>query len=85
MVATRSAAAAQGGKLKALVTGGVGFLGTHLVSQLLATGQYDVTIFDIRDPGNAKAPVVVGDLRKYESVLAATKVCAPGWCRRLAT
>src|SRR5437868_6841578 len=31
---------------KVLVTGGVGFLGTHLVSYLLETGKYDIVIFD---------------------------------------
>jgi NAD(P)-dependent dehydrogenase (short-subunit alcohol dehydrogenase family) len=75
MVQTRSGASGPAGaRENALVTGGAGFLGAHLVAQLVDSGRYNVTIFDIRDPGNAKAPVVVGDLRNYESVKAAIKV-----------
>jgi sterol-4alpha-carboxylate 3-dehydrogenase (decarboxylating) len=75
MVQTRSGASGSvGGLENALVTGGAGFLGAHLVGQLVDSGKYNVTIFDIRDPGNAKAPVVIGDLRSYESVKAAIKV-----------
>ncbi len=62
-------------KVKVLVTGGAGFLGTHLVQQLQDTGKYEVVIFDIRDTGTAKAPVVVGDLRKPDQVAAAFKGC----------
>mmetsp|Transcript_11696 Transcript_11696/g.31887 ORF Transcript_11696/g.31887 Transcript_11696/m.31887 type:complete len:354 (-) Transcript_11696:490-1551(-) len=68
MVFTRS-----GGKLRALVTGGSGFLGQHLVAQLLATGKYDVRVFDVRDNGTSAVPVTVGDLRKPEQVVEATK------------
>ncbi len=57
-----------GPKLKALVTGGAGFLGQHLVQQLQDTGLYDVTILDLRDTGRCKAPVVVADLRDAEQV-----------------
>lgn len=74
MVTTRSSAAAESAtKIKALVTGGGGFLGKHLVNQLLESGKYDVTVFDIRDDGKNKAPVVTGDLRKIDSVVEATK------------
>lgn len=60
-------------KLKALVTGGAGFLGQHIVQQLIDTGKYDVFIFDIRDTGTARAPVIVGDLRKHDQVASAVK------------
>ena len=46
MVTTNSAASP---KQTALVTGGSGFLGKHLVEQLLKTGDYTVVVFDIRD------------------------------------
>lgn len=62
----------RGGKLRCLVTGGSGFLGRHLVAQLAASGQYDVTVFDIRavEDGSAPEGVVyaVGDLRSAEEV-----------------
>mmetsp|Transcript_15029 Transcript_15029/g.26122 ORF Transcript_15029/g.26122 Transcript_15029/m.26122 type:complete len:353 (-) Transcript_15029:369-1427(-) len=70
MVTTRSHDSA---KLKALVSGGAGFLGQHLVQQLLDTGKYEVVIFDIRDTGKCLAPVIVGDLRKLDQVIDAIK------------
>lgn len=67
MVATRSQ------KQSCLVTGGSGFLGRHLVSQLLETGKCNVTVFDIRSFGDSRVKCIVGDLRKLEDV---TKACA---------
>ena len=69
MVNTRSQ------KLHCLVTGGSGFLGKHLVQQLLDTGKCDVTVFDIRDAGDARVTGVIGDLRKAEDV---NKACQGG-------
>lgn len=67
MVATRSQ------KQNCLVTGGSGFVGRHLVSQLLETGKCNVTVFDIRDFGDSRVKGIVGDLRQLEDV---TKACA---------
>ena len=71
MVATRSQ------KQNCLVTGGSGFLGRHLVSQLVETGKCSVTVFDIRDFGDSRVKCIVGDLRKLEDV---TKACAGKEC-----
>lgn len=69
MMSTRS----QGHKEQCLVTGGSGFLGRHLVKQLLDNGQYDITVFDIRDFGDSRVKCVVGDLRIVADV---DKACA---------
>jgi nucleoside-diphosphate-sugar epimerase len=53
------------------VTGGAGFLGKHLVEQLLASGKYEIAVFDIRNAGDARVTSIVGDLRKPEQVQAA--------------
>lgn len=61
---------------RALVTGGCGFLGRHLVQQLLESGRYEVTVLDIRkgdEEGREGLHYLVGDLRKLEDVVAATK------------
>ena len=56
---------------RCLVTGGAGFLGKHLVNQLLESGEYDVTVFDVRHPGDERVRAVVGDLRDPAQVNAA--------------
>ena len=69
-----------GGKKLALVTGGGGFLGRHIVEQLLASGKYNVRVFDIRAPppnaADSRIDYVVGDLRKSEDVIAACTGCS---------
>ena len=69
MVSTRSQSQTQ----RCLVTGGSGFLGRHLVQQLLDSGKYDVTVFDIREYGDSRVQCIVGDLRITDDV---DKACA---------
>lgn len=64
--------AAHSQKQQCLVTGGSGFLGKHLVDQLLATGKCEVTVFDIRDSGDSRVKCIVGDLRKLDDI---SKTC----------
>ena len=59
-------------KQHCLVTGGSGFLGKHLVDQLLDTGKCEVTVFDIRDSRDSRVRCIVGDLRKLDDI---TKAC----------
>lgn len=48
-------------------------MGQHLVQQLVDTGKWEVTVFDVRDTGKSPVPVIAGDLRKLDQVVAATK------------
>jgi sterol-4alpha-carboxylate 3-dehydrogenase (decarboxylating) len=70
-----AAAAAPPARPLALVTGGAGFLGRHLVAALLETGRYDVCVLDLRLPeDSARAPGVeyrAGDLRARADVASA--------------
>jgi len=65
--------AAAGGRRRALVTGGAGFLGQNLVRMLVESGKYDVTVFDIRpfpDP-SVDCVSIRGDLLSFDTVKAA--------------
>ncbi|KAK9819571.1 hypothetical protein WJX81_001482 [Elliptochloris bilobata] len=70
MVATRrSTARVQ----RCLVTGGAGFLGRHLAERLLSAGGWQVTVFDVRDPGEPRVAAIIGDLRNRAQVEAASQ------------
>ncbi len=68
--------------MRVLVTGGCGFIGSHLARSLLAGGE-DVRVLDnlaTGDPDNLgelrpEADLIEGDLRSYERVLAAVRGC----------
>ena len=43
------------------MTGGAGFLGQHLVQQLIDSGNWDVTVFDIREAKIVGAKTIIGE------------------------
>jgi len=78
--ATKGTTTAQPAGWTALVTGGSGFLGRHLVAALLADGRYAaIRVFDVREGanfgGDARVSVIVGDLRDKASIRAAVRGC----------
>ncbi len=67
--------------MKALVTGGAGFIGNHLVNRLVEMG-YNVVVLDNFRRGNKldketlkKITVIEGDVRDYDTVMEAAKDC----------
>ena len=65
--------------MKILVTGGCGFIGSHLVNKLIGLGQ-NVIVLDNLSTGkkeylNPKAEFMHGDIRKIDDVKAVIKDC----------
>ncbi|MGB5279481.1 MAG: NAD-dependent epimerase/dehydratase family protein, partial [Gammaproteobacteria bacterium] len=65
--------------MKALVTGGAGFIGSHIVERLLAEG-HEVTVLDNFSTGhrdnlaeNAQLDIVEGDVRDFDTVNHCTR------------
>src|SRR3954468_21966619 len=59
-----------------LVTGGSGFIGSHVVDQLLAAGLRP-RIYDLRPtPWHRDVEVIVGDLGDLDRLTEAIKVCS---------
>ena len=71
--------------MRVLVTGGGGFIGSHVVDALLASGEYEVRVLDNFATGRrsnlthclARIEVVEGDIRDLETVEAAVDGV---WC-----
>lgn len=62
---------AGGERKRALITGGAGFLGRHLIQQLVDTGEYECTCFDLRHADIPSCKSVSGDLSSAADVSAA--------------
>ena len=54
-----------------LVVGGAGFLGKHIVQQLVDSNRCKVRVFDLRDCGIPGVESITGDLRRLSDVEAA--------------
>ncbi len=67
--------------MKAMVTGGAGFIGSALVRQLLASGASEVLAFDNLNSGkrenlaglDERVTLVDGDIRNYDAIAAACR------------
>jgi UDP-glucose 4-epimerase len=74
--------------VRAIVTGGAGFIGSHLVDALVARGDGVVVIDNLRtgrrEQVNEAAQLVVGDIRGEESVEQAFAAAVPDVCFHLA-
>jgi GlcNAc-P-P-Und epimerase len=62
--------------MKIFITGGSGFIGTHLIKLLDSMGTYEVINYDINEPKNiSKATYIKGDIRNESQVFDAMKNC----------
>jgi UDP-glucose 4-epimerase len=64
-------------KKKIVITGGSGFIGTHLSKKLLETGEYDLTVIDMFPPkinGVQFIEAEIGDLEKIKPYLSDSDV-----------
>jgi UDP-glucose 4-epimerase len=64
-------------KKRVIITGGSGFIGTHLVKELLKTGLYDIVIIDLVTPrvdGVQFVKAEIGDLEKIKPYLSGADI-----------
>jgi UDP-glucose 4-epimerase len=74
--------------VRAIVTGGAGFIGSHVVDALVARGDAVLVLDDLshgrRENVNGGARLVVGDVRDRDTVEGAFAACRPAVCFHLA-
>src|SRR5581483_7129504 len=58
------------GAMRTLVTGGGGFIGSHVVDRLVAAG-HDVAVVDVRPPHRPDVGHIVADINDLDALVAA--------------